>query len=507
MSCRGETCRPAVFLDRDGTLIEDVGTLDCVEDIRWFPDTFAALRALQKQYLLFVITNQPGISRGLLTLEQVRGINQHLDERLRREGVAIQEWYVCPHRREEGCSCIKPKPEFVLRAQADFGLDLRRSLVIGDHPHDALTAAAEGVFGLYLLTGHGGRHLADLPMDILVFHRISDAAEWILQHPGREADLQRHIEAGANAIRNGGVAVFPTETVYGLGADVFQPQAVERIFKIKGRPHGNPLIAHISEMAQLSQLATVFPEMARRLAEAFWPGPLTLVLPKRNEVPDVVTGGHGSVALRMPAHPIARELIRLCGTPVAAPSANRFTCTSPTTARHVKEQLGDRCDVVVDGGACRVGVESTVVSFTGPVPVILRPGGVPVEEIEQLIGKVETPAGQASRAESPGMMPNHYAPATRMSVFAEIPSGYETRADIGVLLFQPSARTFAGVVEILSGSGDSREAAPHFFAALRRLDALGLREIVAEYAPPRGLGNAINNRLSKAAMGRSMHDE
>lgn len=199
MSLHTANCRPAVFLDRDGTLIEDVGILDSAENIRLFPDTVRALRLLQSQYLLFVITNQPGISKGLLTLDQANRVNGHLHAMLRREGVAIQEWYVCPHSREDGCSCIKPKPAFVLRAQKDYGLDLSRSFVIGDHPHDVLTAGAQGVFGLYLLTGHGGRHLRDLALDRLVFQRISDAAEWILRHPDRNAGLRRQIEAGAAA--------------------------------------------------------------------------------------------------------------------------------------------------------------------------------------------------------------------------------------------------------------------------------------------------------------------
>ena len=506
MAVHAEECRPAVFLDRDGTLIEDMGVLDCAENIHMFPDTVRALRQLQERYLLFVITNQPGIARGLLTQEQASRINGRLDDLLRREGVVIQQWYVCPHAREDGCSCIKPKPAFVLKAHRDYGLDLSRSFMIGDHPHDVMTASELGLFGLYVLTGHGGQHLPELAADRLVFHRISDAAEWILHHPDREESLRRQIAAGADAIRSGGVAAFPTETVYGLGADVFQPDAVELIFKIKGRPLYNPLIAHISAMEQLRRLVTAVPEAARRLAEAFWPGPLTMVLPKRPEVPDIVTGGLGSVAVRMPAHPIAHEMLRRCGTPVAAPSANRFTCTSPTTARHVREQLGDRCPVIIDGGACRVGLESTVISFTGPAPVILRPGGVPAEDIGKVIGGVEARAPSSDTAgglESPGMMINHYAPATRLSAFAEIPAEYEGRSDVGVLLFQPTGRSYAGAVEILSPAGDAREAAANFFAALRRLDALGLREIAAQYAPARGLGNAINNRLSKAAHGRS----
>lgn len=504
------THHPAVFLDRDGTLIEDVGVIRGIDQIQLYSDTIDALRLLQEKYLLFVITNQSGIAAGEVTEEEVSRVNRRVDAMLRAEGIAIREWYVCPHQPEDGCACMKPGPEFVLRAQRAYGLDLGRSFAIGDHPHDACTGSEHGVFGLYLLTGHGGRHLADLPMEKPVFHRILDAAEWILSHPDPGKNLARQIDEGAAAIRAGGVAAFPTETVYGLGADVFQPEAVEKIFQIKGRPHYNPLIAHIADTEQLKRLATEVPEKASRLMEAFWPGPLTVVLPKRAEVPDIVTGGHSTVAVRMPAHPIALEIIRQCGSPLAAPSANRFTCTSPTTARHVRDQLGVQCPVIIDGGACRVGVESTVISFTGSVPVILRPGGLPAEEIERLIGPVVIRAASsesASDLESPGMMPNHYAPATKLTAYVRIPDSYANQPDIGLLLFKTPETTCAGVVEVLSKTGDTREAAVNFFAALRRLDALGLREIIAEYAPDDGLGHAINNRLSKAAMGRVVHDE
>lgn len=497
--------RPAVFLDRDGTLIEDVGVLHSMEQIKLYPDTIAALRMLHKDYLLFVITNQCAIASGELNEDQVNRLNRNLHEILLNEGIFIQEWYVCPHRREDDCACIKPKPEFVLRAQKKYGLDLEKSFVIGDHPHDVLTANQLGVFGLYLLTGHGSRHLAELEPDMLVFHRISDAAEWIVNHPGHKADLDKQISQCAEVIRNGGVAAFPTETVYGLGADIFQPRAVAQIFKIKGRPYYNPLIAHICDTSQLEDLVAKVPDDALRLIKHCWPGPLTLVLPKLNKVPDIVTGGHNTVAVRMPAHAIALEIIRQCQTPLAAPSANRFTCTSPTTARHVKEQLGDQCKFMIDGGACRVGLESTVISFTGPVPVVLRPGGLPMEEIESWIGKVQTPPvspANECKPLSPGMMLKHYAPATKLSACSKIPPDFEKQKDIGLLLFKPSERTFSGTVEILSNSGDLMEAATNFFAALRRLDAMRLREIVAEFAPEKGLGVSINNRLAKAAMGR-----
>ncbi|MBN2343053.1 MAG: threonylcarbamoyl-AMP synthase [Deltaproteobacteria bacterium] len=500
----------AIFLDRDGTLIEDVGTLANADDLRLFPDTIPALLKLQEKYTLFVITNQAAVAKGELTATQVAEVNQGLDALLAKAGVVIREWYVCPHQRKDGCSCIKPNPEFVLRAEQKYNLDLNRSFVIGDHPHDVYTADEQGVFGLYLLTGHGGKHLSELAQDKLVFHRISDAAEWISAHADHKNNIAQRIDQGARAIQNGGVAAFPTETVYGLGADVFQPDAVAQIFKIKGRPEWNPLIAHIADTTQMDLLAESVPDNARRLMDAFWPGPLTLVLPKRDAVPEIVTGGLPTVAIRMPAQPIALEFIRRCGTPVAAPSANRFSCTSPTTAQHVITQLGAQCPIVIDGGACRVGVESTVISFAAEAPVMLRPGGIFIEEIEKKIGDVETLAAPVEKSDSPaspGMLRNHYAPATKLSAYDKIPAEYANRSDVGVLLFSPSEKSYSGPVETLSGSGDPKEAAVNFFAALQRLDLRNLSEIVAEYAPDQGLGRAINNRLSKAANGRIDHHE
>jgi len=272
--------RSAIFLDRDGTLIEDVGVLDNPEDIRLFPDTVDALRQLQKRHRLFVVTNQPGIAEGRLTAEQVSAVNNRLNARLRQEGIKIEEWYVCPHTRRDRCQCIKPNPTFLLQAAKDYDLDLRRSFVIGDHPHDVLTGDSAGAFGLYLLTGHGPRHLDELPPDRLVFHTIGDAAAWILKHPNAEQDISRDVEAGAEAILRGGLVGFPTETVYGLGADATNTEALARIFEVKRRPLHNPLIVHVADRRQVRPLTAKLSATAERLMERFWPGPLTLVLPK-----------------------------------------------------------------------------------------------------------------------------------------------------------------------------------------------------------------------------------
>ncbi len=331
-------------------------------------------------------------------------------------------------------------------------------------------------------------------------------------------ELKSEIARAAEILRRGGLVAFPTETVYGLGADALNERAVARVFEVKGRPRFDPLIVHMAAIESLAQLAAEFPPAAQQLAERFWPGPLTLVLPKTGLVPDLVTAGCPTVALRIPDHPVALELLRAVDRPIAAPSANPFGRVSPTTAEHVREQLGDRIDMILDGGPCRVGVESTVVQLTGGEAVLLRPGGTTLEEIEAVIGKVQLSRPEPGDADqtgmlSPGTLPQHYAPATPLILWmrADVtPAAGVTamarRVDRnqpgrwGLLAFRPvdDVQVFERV-EVLSPGGDLREAAAGFFAALRRLDAAGLDLIVAETFPESGLGRALNDRLRRAA--------
>lgn len=319
--------------------------------------------------------------------------------------------------------------------------------------------------------------------------------------------LERDIQLAADRLRRGGVVAFPTETVYGLGASALDPAAVARIFEIKHRPRFDPLIVHLAHVDDADRLALGFDEhpLARRLAERFWPGPLTLVLPRRGNVPDLVTAGLPSVALRLPSHPIALALIRAVALPIAAPSANRFGRVSPTAARHVLDELGDQVDLVLDGGPCTVGVESTVLSLVHPQPTLLRPGGTPVEEIESIIGPIARPSHDPARPASPGQLSQHYAPRTPLRLLP--PPSEPTGRDRTALLTltAPSAAVAAGFAHVQtldpSGRGDLGIAAANLFAALRRLDALGLDRIVAEPVPDHGLGRAINDRLRRAAHG------
>ena len=299
------------------------------------------------------------------------------------------------------------------------------------------------------------------------------------------------------------VVAFPTETVYGLGANALDERAVAQVFAIKNRPHFDPLIVHIPDKEATALYATDIDERAVALMERFWPGPLTLVLRKRPNIPDLVTAGLDTVAIRVPAHPVALALLHAAQVPIAAPSANPFGYVSPTTALHVQELLGNTIPLILDGGPCTVGVESTVCALTEPQAVILRPGGVPVEAIEALIGPVAFALPTQADARSPGTLLSHYAPHVTLRLLTPgepIPYVGENER-VGLLLFKLRPHV-AGYVEteVLSQDGSLTEAAAHLFAALRRLDAAGLDYVIVEPVPEHGLGRAIMDRLRRAAI-------
>ena len=319
------------------------------------------------------------------------------------------------------------------------------------------------------------------------------------------------LRKAAEALRAGELVGMPTETVYGLAGNAFDPAVLARIFEIKKRPFFDPLIVHVAEFTEVEALVRDVPADARLLMERFWPGPITLVLPKTDRVPDLATAGLDTVAVRMPAHPVARALLRATGLPLAAPSANPFGCLSPTTALHVAEAFSEGIALVLDGGPCRIGVESTVVGWENGEPVMLRPGGISLELLEETLGKnvaVAANGGEASEGKataSPGNLPWHYAPRTPLrlltSVANDIPSpGKPGGGSSGLIWFgaEPAPEGFV-LVENLSATADLAEAAEKLFVALHRLDAAGLDALVAVMVPEQGLGRAINERLRKAA--------
>ncbi|WP_213774226.1 L-threonylcarbamoyladenylate synthase [Bradyrhizobium sp. dw_78] len=313
------------------------------------------------------------------------------------------------------------------------------------------------------------------------------------------------IAAAARCLADGGLVGFPTETVYGLGADATNPEAVARLYRAKGRPSFNPLIAHVSDLAAARRIAR-FDAQALALAEAFWPGPLTLVLPKTGDcaVADLATAGLDTVAIRIPAHPVAREILRAFGPPVVAPSANLSGHVSPTTAAHVQSDLAGRIDLIVDGGPVAIGVESTIIGCF-EAPILLRPGGLPREAIERVIGcrlvrPPEDKSGDSGAPLAPGMLASHYAPRTPVRLNAG-----QVAAGEALLAFGPADIPGAGAsraVLNLSPLGDLTEAAANLFGYLRALDLKGANAIAVMPVPHHGLGEAINDRLRRAAMAR-----
>jgi len=309
------------------------------------------------------------------------------------------------------------------------------------------------------------------------------------------------IRTAVEALRAGELVAFPTETVYGLGANALDERAVARIFAVKNRPHFDPLIVHVFDEEAVPQYATDVDRRAVALMGRFWPGPLTLVLRKQPIIPDLVTAGFDTVALRVPSHPVARALLKEVHLPIAAPSANPFGYVSPTTAEHVQDMLGDAIGLILDGGLCAVGVESTVCALTEEQAVILRPGGVSVEEVEAVIGPVTVGQSPQPDRRSPGTLPSHYAPRVPLFLIAcgaPLPrpaAGERT----GLLLLQPRLVEGYATVEYLSQGGNLIEAAANLFAALRRLDSAGLDRVIVESVPECGIGRAIMDRLRRAA--------
>ncbi|MDX2226088.1 MAG: L-threonylcarbamoyladenylate synthase [Verrucomicrobiae bacterium] len=319
---------------------------------------------------------------------------------------------------------------------------------------------------------------------------------------------QQIIQEAVAVLRAGEVVGMPTETVYGLAGDARNPSALARIYAIKQRPEFDPLILHAATFEKVFEAVDTFPQKARALAEVFWPGPLTLILPKKSWVPDLATSGLPSVAVRVPAHPVAQTLLRKFDGFLAAPSANKFGRISPTTAGAVRAELGGEVPIVLDGGPCSCGIESTIVSFLEPEPRVLRWGALTLEQMEPVIGRIAFQEKADPRL-APGNIASHYAPRTPLKLWQET-DPVETGLRIGLLALRvrpmdtPQRVGFAKrfhALRLLSPGGDLEEAAARFFQALRELDALGLDGIYAVPFPEHGLGRALNDRLCRAAHG------
>lgn len=313
------------------------------------------------------------------------------------------------------------------------------------------------------------------------------------------AEIGTDIHKAAELLRAGELVAIPTETVYGLAANAFDGRAALRIFEAKKRPSFDPLIVHSSSLEQARSFLKEIPQEAVEIASHFWPGPLTLLLPKNDRIPDVVTSGLPTVAVRVPRHPLSQQLLEKLDFPLAAPSANPFGYISPTTAMHVYEQLGDRIPYILDGGPCTVGVESTIIGFEGHKMIVYRLGGMSVEQLQPHCREIELMPHSSSNPQAPGQLKSHYAPRIPLVLgdLTELLSQYH-KDEVAVLSFRDTypevARQFT-----LSPAGDLGEAAQNLFRAMRILEKMPVKVILAEQVPDYGLGRAINDRLSRAA--------
>jgi L-threonylcarbamoyladenylate synthase len=312
------------------------------------------------------------------------------------------------------------------------------------------------------------------------------------------ADIGKDINKAKQLLEQGELVAIPTETVYGLAGNALNSNAVVKIFQVKSRPEFDPLIVHVPSIGKARSYVEDIPDAAYKLAENFWPGPLTILFKKKSIIPDLVTSGLNTVGIRCPAHPLTRELLEILPFPLSAPSANPFGYISPTTALHVEEQLGNKIQYILDGGPCPVGIESTIVGFENDLPVIYRMGGLSIESIEKIAGKIKVEAHSSSNPKAPGQLKSHYAPTKRLILgnIEDLIQKYPAHCS-AILTFQKdfnSPNQF-----ILSRTGSTEEAARNLFSALRTLDKMDVDVILGELVPDTGLGKAINDRLKRAA--------
>lgn len=312
------------------------------------------------------------------------------------------------------------------------------------------------------------------------------------------AEIGKDINKAKQLLEAGELVAIPTETVYGLAGNALRTESVTRIFEVKNRPRFDPLIVHVPSVAKARELVLDIPAPALKLAEKFWPGPLTLLLGKKEIIPDLVTSGLDTVGIRCPDHPLTRSLLSALPFPLAAPSANPFGYVSPTTPRHVNDQLGEKIQYILDGGPCEIGIESTIVGFTGTTPVVYRMGGLDLESIIGIVGNADVNLHSTSNPMAPGQLQSHYAPRIPVVVgnLDELLQQYPAHCS-GLLTFQHDYNSPHQI--ILAPSGDVNEAAKNLFSALRQFEKMDIEIILAEWVPDTGLGRAINDRLKRAS--------
>ncbi len=411
-----------------------------------------------------------------------------------------------------GFSFLRQRP--IDKYVADFYCkDLKIIIEVDDYSHSIKEIYVKDIerekrliaLGYYILTFKDQEVMNDIyNVGLRIENWINGTREKIIPLPPSKGDKASteilQFSKATQLLTEGKVVAIPTETVYGLAANALNKEAVTEIFAIKNRPFFDPLIVHISDIKEVEKYATHFPEKAKKLANTFWPGPLTLILPKSKTIPDLVTSGLPFVGLRVPNHPLTLQLLKELPFPLAAPSANPFGYVSPTTAKHVEEQLGDKVSYILDGGQCEVGLESTIVMFEEDKnPVILRLGGLSIEAIEDCVGKVALNIASHSKPNSPGQLDKHYATRTPLKLVKEIDITAIDKSRTGAIAFyKPFDFLPIENQKILSPNKSLTEAAHNLFAAMRELDSLNLELILTENFQSNGLGPAINDRLNRA---------
>ncbi len=318
--------------------------------------------------------------------------------------------------------------------------------------------------------------------------------------PNKRGIITKSVKKAAFYLKKGEVVAMPTETVYGLAASIYNENALKKIFEIKERPYLNPLIVHIDSLQSLSKIAVNVPEVAYRLADKFWPGPLTMIFEKNKAISNFITGGKNTIAVRMPNHPLALELIKTVDVPLAAPSANPFGSISPTSAKHVEKYFKNNLDVILDGGSCSKGIESTIIGFKNDEVLIYRLGSLSIEMIASVVGTVSVRKHNQKNPIAPGMLDKHYAPKTPM-ILCDNPIKTASNLigkNIGIIVFDKKSLCTDYHIEVLSPNGDLDEAAKNLYAAMHKLDDKGFDLLIAQKFPNVGLGRAINDRLTRA---------
>lgn len=316
------------------------------------------------------------------------------------------------------------------------------------------------------------------------------------------AEIGKDIYKAKSLLEQGELVAIPTETVYGLAGNALDVNAVTKIFQVKDRPHFDPLIVHVADFASAESFVDEIPTSAKKLSEKIWPGPLTILLKRKSIIPDLVTSGLDTVGIRCPDHSLANQLLRSLSFPLAAPSANPFGYISPTQPSHVNDQLGEKIKYILDGGECKVGIESTIIGFDQARPTIYRMGGLSIEEIESVVGKVDVQLHSTSNPKAPGQLKSHYAPTKQLILgkLDDLIKAYGNK-EIGILSFQKKQKEIDPKNErVLSPTGDLSIAAQNLFSSLRQLDQLNIKFILAEEVPDTGLGRAINDRLRRASV-------